>query len=299
MIGNIAPNRDLALLVALATLWGASYSFIKLGVETIPPITLIALRTLIAGTLLLALLRLRGIALPRDRRLWSRFVIQACLNSVLPFTLIAWAEQRIDAGLAVILNATTPIFAFLLTWLMTRHEPANGRKLFGVIAGLGGTCLVVGTEAIGGLGADILPQLAVLAAALCYAGAAIFGKRFGGLDPMLPATGSLLSGAMILLPVSLLVDRPWTMAPSAASLLALGGLSIFSTALAFVLYFRLVQGLGSLATTAQSYLRVPIGIAIGMVALGERPSATAGLGLAAILIGVAAMMPARRRAGEA
>ena len=106
---------ELALLLALATLWGASYSFIKLGVATIPPITFIAARTLIAGAVLLAIIGLRGPAMPRDATTWRRFLFQACLNSVLPFTLIAWAERSIDAGLAVILNSTTPIFTFLLT----------------------------------------------------------------------------------------------------------------------------------------------------------------------------------------
>ncbi len=132
------PNlaRELFLLLVLATLWGSSYSFIKIGVETIPPITLIAARTLIAGGILLAVLRHRRVRLPRDRATWRRFFVQACLNSVVPFTLIAWAEQSVDAGLAVILNSATPIFTFLLTVLMTRHEQVTLRRLFGVMAGL-------------------------------------------------------------------------------------------------------------------------------------------------------------------
>src|SRR3954447_16863591 len=112
---------ELALLLLLATLWGASYSFIKLGVATIPPITLIAARTLIAGMLLLAIMRWRGLGLPKDVATWRRFLFQACLNSVVPFTLIAWAERSLDAGLAAILNSTSPIFTFLLTVAMTRH----------------------------------------------------------------------------------------------------------------------------------------------------------------------------------
>lgn len=125
--------RELALLAVLATLWGASYTFIKIGVETIPPITLIAARTLIAGLVLLAVLYLRGVRLPTDKAVWRRFVIQSCLNSAVPFTLIAWAEQSIDAGLAVILNSTTPIFTLLLTAFVTRHESVTGRKLFGIV----------------------------------------------------------------------------------------------------------------------------------------------------------------------
>jgi drug/metabolite transporter (DMT)-like permease len=112
---------------------------------------------------------------------------------------------------------------------------------------------------------------------------------------MMPAAGSLICGAAILIPASLVVDQPWTLAPSAASLLALLALAVFSTALAFVIYFRLVQTLGSVGTTAQAYLRVPIGVAIGVVALGERLSSTAWLGLACVLAGVIAMtLPARK-----
>ncbi len=148
------PNmaRELALLLALSTLWGASYTFIRIGVETIPPVTLIALRTLIAGAVLLAVIRWRGLKLPRGGAIWSRFLFQACLNSAIPFTLIAWAEQSTDAGLAAILNSTTPIFAFLMTVLITRHEPVTVRKLFGVVAGLAGICLVIGVQALSGLG---------------------------------------------------------------------------------------------------------------------------------------------------
>ncbi|MER8509777.1 EamA family transporter [Mesorhizobium sp. M0199] len=280
---------ELVLLVILAVLWGASYSFIKIGVATIPPVTLIAARTLIAGGILLALIRWRGLTLPGDATSWRRFAFQACLNSVVPFTLIAWAERSLDAGLATILNATSPIFTFLLTALITRHEPATMRKLFGVAAGIAGICLVVGAPALGGLGQQLLPQLAVVAATICYAGAAVFGRGFRGLDPMVPAAGSMLCGAAMLIPLSLAFDQPWTLAPSTASILALLGLSVFSTALAFCIYFRLLHTLGSVGTTSQAYLRVPIGVAIGAVFLGESLGPSAWWGMALVVVGVAAM----------
>jgi drug/metabolite transporter (DMT)-like permease len=286
---------DLVLLLVLSTLWGASYTFIKIGVDTIPPVTLIAARTFIAGSLLMLLVKARGLALPRDRKNWIRFLFQACLNSVIPFTLIAWAEQTTDAGLATILNSTSPIFTFLLMVLIAGHETVAVRKLFGVCAGLLGVCLIVGFEALGGLGREALAQLAIVAATVCYAGAAISGKNFRGMDPMLPAAGSMICGAAILIPVSLVVDRPWTLAPSGESFVALLGLSIFSTAIAFVIYFRLIQTLGPVGTTAQAYIRVPIGVAIGVVFLGEALVPSAWLGLICIVAGVIAMTwPARR-----
>lgn len=299
---NPAPRLglDYALLGLLATLWGASYTFIKLGIATIPPVTLIAARTLIAGLLLLAILRLRGISLPRDRETWKRFLFQACLNSVVPFTLIAWAEYSVDAGLAVILNSTTPIFTFLLTVAITRHEPTTARKLLGVIAGMTGICLIVGLQALNGLGRELISQLAIIVATISYAGAAIFGRNFKGLDPLVPAAGSMLCGTILLIPASLIIDRPWTLEPSTSSILALLGLSVFSTALAFAIYFRLIHTLGSVGTTAQAYLRVPIGVGIGVLLLGESLGPTAWIGFICVFIGVVAMtLPAKPKRANA
>ncbi|TIT55521.1 MAG: EamA/RhaT family transporter, partial [Mesorhizobium sp.] len=246
-------------------------------------------RTLIAGAILFAIIRWRGLALPGDAASWRRFAFQACLNSVVPFTLIAAAERSVDAGLATILNATSPIFTFLLTALITRHEPVTPRKLVGVGAGIAGICLIVGTQALGGIGHQLWAQIAIVAATVCYAGAAIFGRGFKGLDPMLPAAGSMLCGAVMLVPLSLVVDQPWTLTPSAASILALLGLSVFSTALAFVIYFRLIHSLGSVGTTSQAYLRVPIGVGVGAIFLGESLGPTAWLGMGFVVAGVAAM----------
>jgi drug/metabolite transporter (DMT)-like permease len=277
------PNMavELALLLTLATLWGGSYTFIKLGVATIPPVTLIAARTLIAGMLLLVVMGARGVRLPRDAATWRRFLFQACLNSVIPWTLIAWGERSLDAGLATILNSTSPIFTFFLSLAIAGHEAPTLRKLFGVVAGMAGICLIVGVQAFGGLGEQLAAQIATVVATVCYAGGAIFSRGFKGLDSMAPAAGSLLCGAAILVPVSFVVDRPWTLSPSLSSVLALLALAVFSTALAFVLYFRLIQTLGSVGTTAQAYLRVPIGVALGVVFLGETLSPTAWIALAA------------------
>jgi drug/metabolite transporter (DMT)-like permease len=292
-----ALGVELAFLMLLAALWGGSYTLIKLGVATIPPITLIAGRTLIAGVLLLLIMHWRGVRLPRDAAAWRRFLFQACLNSVVPWTLIAWAERSVDAGLATILNSTSPIFTFFLTLAIAHQDAPSLRKLFGVAAGMIGICLIIGVQAFHGLGEQFLAQLAIVAATVCYAGAAVFSRGFKGLDPMAPAAGSLLCGALMLLPISAVVERPWTLTPSGTSLLALLGLAVFSTAIAFVIYFRLIQTLGSVGTTAQAYLRVPIGVAFGVLLLGERLSPTAWIGLGCVVIGVAAMtIPTRKPA---
>jgi drug/metabolite transporter (DMT)-like permease len=280
---------ELALLLLLATLWGASYTFIKLGVASIPPVTFIAARSTIASVVLLAVLLGRGVSMPTDIALWRRFLFQACLNSVVPFTLIAWAEQSVDAGLATILNSSVPIFAFILAFFLAHRQSATGRQLFGVISGMIGICLIVGVQALSGMGRQLTAELAIIAATVCYAGAAVFGRSFQGLDPMLPATGSLLCGAIVLIPISLIVDHPWTLAPSGRSILGLLCLSIFSTALAFTIYFRLIQTLGPVGATSQAYLRVPIGVAISVVFLGETLSPATLAGLVCVIAGVAAM----------
>ncbi len=292
-----ATTFDYVLLVVLAACWGSAYTFIKVAVATIPPVTLIAARTVIAGALLYALMRLMGVALPRDARSWRHFLIQAFMNSVIPFTLIAWGEQTVDAGLAVILNTTTPIFTFLITLAVTRHEPTSARKLFGVVVGLAGVALIIGIGALTsfGLGRTLAAQLGIVFASVCYAGAVIFGRNFAHMHPLLPATGSMLCGAAVLVPASLMVDRPWTLTPSTESLIALGCLAVISTALAFTIYFRLVRTLGSIGTTAQAYLRAPIGVAIGIVFLGEVLSPTAWIGFVCVLVGVVAMtLPAKK-----
>ena len=294
-----APNRavELTLLLVLAGLWGGSYTFIKLGVETIPPLTLITARTLIAGLVLLVVIRWRGLRLPRDPATWRMFLVQAGLNSVVPFTLIAWAERSVDAGLATILSSTSPIFVVLLSCLSVSAERLPGLRLAGIAAGLAGTVLIVGAQAMTGFGEQLWAQLALVAASVCYGGAALFGRSFKGLDPVMPAAGSLLCGALVLLPLSLLLDRPWTLSPSAQSIQALIALSLVSTALAFVIYFRLIARLGSVATTSVAYLRVPAGVLIGMVFLGEALAPTAWAGLVLVIGGVLAMtLPLRSRA---
>jgi drug/metabolite transporter (DMT)-like permease len=284
---------DLLLLAVLSVVWGASYTFIRVGVATIPPLTLVAARTVLASLLLLVVLWQRGVSLPGEPLLWRRFLVQALLNSVVPWVVIAWAERSVSAGLATILNSTSPIQASLITVLVVRHEPVSRRRLFGVLLGLAGTVLVVGADALTSATLNILPELALVAAATCYAGAAVYGRTFRQLDPAVPATGSMLCGAVLLVPLSLTVDQPWRSVPSRSSIVALLALASLSTTLAFVIYFRLVRTLGSVATTAQAYLRVPVGVAIGALTLGEHVTLLGWIGLCCVVVGVAAMTASR------
>lgn len=295
LVPSKVPYVELALLLVLATLWGASYTLIKVAVETVPPLTLMAVRTVIASAILWALVQARGIAIPRDFATWRKFMFQATMNSVLPFTLIAWAEQTVTAGVATIINSAAPILTFLLSWLLLGQAEASLRKLFGTIAGLAGIVLLIGLDALRGFEQGVLAQFALVAATLCYAVAAIYGRNFKGLDSMLPAAGSLLCGAIVLVPASLLFDRPWDLAPSVESMVAIVLLAVFSTALAFVIYFRLIKTLGPVGTTSQAYLRVPIGVFAGVLILGEPVAGSAMIGLVLVVAGVAAITIPRKK----
>jgi len=285
----VAMGTEIALLLALSTLWGASYPLIRVAVATIPPLTLIAARTLIAGSMLLAWLLARRIALPRDPTVWRRLLVQSLLNSVIPFTLVAWGEQSVGAGVATMLNSISPLLTFLAAWLLTRQERFTSWRALGVVTGLGGVVLVIGPAALTDFSGKFLPEFAILVATFCYAGAALYGRSFREMSPAVPAAGSMIVGAAIIIPAALVVDRPWALAPSASSVAALAALAAFSTAIAFVIYFRLVSSIGPVATTAQAYLRVPIGVGLGIAFLGESLSPTGWAGLVCVVVGVAAM----------
>jgi drug/metabolite transporter (DMT)-like permease len=296
-LAGMPPRAPLTplLLLLLSTLWGASYSLIRISVATLPPLTAMAVRTSVAAALLLALMAGRALRLPRQAAVWRRLAFQAVLNSVLPFTLLAWAQQEVEASVAAILNSCAPLMTFL--WLArTGREPAGARKSLGVLVGLAGTALVLGVDALHGVPQRFASEAAILLATACYAAAAVHGRNFDALPPIVPAAGSLACAALVLVPAALVVDRPWTLSPSFASVGALLALAVFCTALALVLYFHLLATLGSVGTSAQAYLRVPIGVAIGVMFLGERLAPFAWLGLAGVVRGVAAMtLPPRRQ----
>jgi len=241
----------------------------------------------------------QGRMLPSSPLVWRNFAIQAAMNGILPFSLIAWGEQRVDSGLAGVLNSTTPIFVFLITWAWTRHEPASLRQLAGTLVGLAGIVAIVGPGVLAaGLDGDGLAELAIVAATICYAVAAIFGRNFAGLPPIMPAAGSTAVSALVMLPAALAIERPWTLpVPSFTSVLALLALGLISTAGAFVVYFRLLGSLGSVGTASVAYLRAAAAVAIGILVLGELPAWREGLGLVLVLAGVAAMtLPAMPQA---
>jgi drug/metabolite transporter (DMT)-like permease len=281
--------RDYALLLALACCWSSTYALTKIGLTSIPPITFISARSLVAASFLLAILRIRGIGMPTDFTAWKMFAFQQVINSTIPFLMITWAQLYVPSSSTVVLASTTPIFAFVITWAVTRHEPATLLKLAGAILGLAGTGVIIGLDAIQGLGTEIVAEMAILLATISFACATIFGLRLTEYHPMVVAAGSLLFGGLVLLPASLVVDHPWTLHPTAQALIATVAMGIFSSALGLMLFYMCLTRLGTLATNAQSYLRIPIGVGLSVVLVGESVPSNLALGLVLVMAGVAAM----------
>ncbi|WP_084029820.1 EamA family transporter [Bradyrhizobium sp. LMTR 3] len=281
--------RDYALLLALACCWSSTYPLTKIGLGSIPPVTFISVRSLIAAGFLLVILRARGLRLPTDGKAWKLFAFQQTINSTIPFLMITWAQQYVAAAPTVVLASTTPIFAFLITWAVTRHEPATLLKLIGAILGLAGTAVTIGLDTLGGLSSNLFAEMVILIATISFACATIFGLKLTDYDPMVVAAGSLLFGGTVLLPFALIVDHPWTLRPTTEALIATAAMGIFSSAFGLMLFYMCLTRLGTLTTNAQGYLRIPIGVGLSVLLLGEPVPPNLALGLVLVMAGVAAM----------
>lgn len=286
---------ELLLLGLLALLWGSSYLLIKVALEGLPPVSLIALRVSLAAAVLLAVVAWRRQRLPRDPGTWGHLLVQSFFNAIGPWLLLAWGQQYVDSGLAGVLNSTSPVFVFFITLLITRHEALSWRKLGGALLGVVGVTLIIGVDVLAGLGQQVAGQLAALAGALLYAWAAVNGKRFSALPATVTAASVLLCATAVVVPAALVVDQPWALRPGLLSLAAAAALALFCTAAALLLYFRLVRTLGSMGVASQAYLRAGVSVLLGIVILGEAFSPVIGLGLLAVILGVAAINLPKKR----
>ncbi|MCA8932934.1 MAG: DMT family transporter, partial [Rhodospirillaceae bacterium] len=221
---------DWATLIALSLLWGGSFFFNQVAVADIPVFTVVVGRVALAAAILHVVVRLAGLAMPGDPKIWLAFFGMGLLNNAIPFSLIVWGQTQIGSGLASILNATTPLFAVLVAHRFTADEKITSARLAGVLVGLAGVAVMLGIDALGSLGSTLdgalAAQLACLAAALSYAAAGVFGRRFRalGVPPLVTATGQVTASSALMVPLMLAVDRPWQMAlPGGEALAALVG----------------------------------------------------------------------------
>jgi drug/metabolite transporter (DMT)-like permease len=283
-------GREWVMLLALAVLWGGSFFFNAVAVRELPSFTLVWLRVAIAAMTLLGVLRLLGQCMPTSGRVWAAFFGMGLLNNVVPFVLIVWGQHHIASGLASILNATTPLFTVLVAHWLTPDETLTPLKATGTAVGFGGAVVMIGPDALAGLGDGVTAELACLAGALTYAFAGIFGRRFKrlGVAPMVTAAGQVCASTVLLLPVMLLVDRPWTLAmPHPSAWAAVLGVGVLSTALAYVLYFRILAAAGATNLMLVTFLIPLTAILLGAMVLGETLMARHLGGMAMIGAGLA------------
>lgn len=301
---NVNPSttmggREWFMLLTLSVLWGSSFLFFALLVAELPILTVVLGRVGLAALALNLLLFLRGTPMVRAMP-WRAFAVMGLLNNVVPFLLFAFAVTRIPSGLAAILNATTPIFTVLAAHALTRDEKLGGSKMIGVASGFAGVVVLVGPGLLADLGqADVLGQASCLLAALSYAFAGLYGRRFRGLAPLHVATGQITASTALVLPFALIVDRFWALPmPSATVWGALAGIALLCTAVAYILYFAILARAGATNLLLVTFLLPASALVLGALVLAEPVTPRALAGMALMGMGLVAidgrMLPGRR-----
>lgn len=280
--------HDWLILGILSLLWGGSFLFGRVAVAELPPFTIVLCRVGGGALILAVAVRAMGLSLPRDAGLWGSFFVIALLSNVIPFSLIVYGQKQVGAGLASILNATTPLFALIVTHFMTEDEKLTPLRLAGVICGFLGVTIMLGPSAVDGLSGPLLAQAAILCAACAYGWAVWYGRRLRKLNPIIAALGQLTAATLVMLPLTAVADQPWTLAlPSLPTLGSLAGLAALSTALAYVLYFRLLARVGAGNSSLVTFLIPPSALLMGILFLGERLTLWQVAGMLGIGFGLA------------
>lgn len=276
------------LLITLSVLWGGSFFFGEVALRELGPFTVVLGRVGIAAVALLAVICLAGHGVPRAARLWGMFFMMGLLNNFIPFSLILWGQTEIASGLASILNATTPLFTVVLAHVLTADERLTAIKFAGVLAGIAGVVVMIGADALKGALTDVAAQALVLGAAVSYALASIYGRRFRDVPPMITAAGQVSASTVLILPVALIVERPWeTTFPGTTTWVSLCGLALLSTALAYIIYFRILRSAGATNLALVTFLIPVSAILLGGLVLGERLEIQHFAGMALIGLGLA------------
>jgi drug/metabolite transporter (DMT)-like permease len=283
-------GNDWLILLALAVIWGSAFMFIGVAVRHVQPLTYVWLRLAIAAAGMWTFIKFTGGKVELSREVWGSMIVLALLNNAIPFALFGWGQTHIASGLASILNAMTPIWGVVVAHFLTHDERMSPRKIAGVLLGFGGVAVMIGPSLLSSLGANALAQLACVTAGLLYALAAVWARRFRsqGISPLSVTTGQLTAGALIMFPVSMIVDRPWLhAAPTLGAWGAIAALALLCSAFAYVLYFRLIDSAGATNALLVTLLVPPVAILLGGLFLGEHlaPQDFIGLGLIALGLG--------------
>jgi drug/metabolite transporter (DMT)-like permease len=250
------------------------------------PFTVVFLRVTLAALILIGVVYISGQRMPASLRTWGAFVVMGALNNAIPFSLIVWGQTRIDSGVASILNATTPIFTVILAHMFTSDERLTLRKFFGVLVGFLGVYIMIKPELKDGFSWRGLGQVAVIGAAVSYGFAGIFGKRLKKTSPVVNSAGMLICSSLMMLPLALIIDSPWSLSPSLEAVAAVFGIALISTVLAYLLYFRILAAAGATNVLLVTFL-IPISaLLLGVGVLGEVIKALEYIGMACIFLGL-------------
>ncbi|MCW8915266.1 MAG: EamA family transporter [Magnetovibrio sp.] len=279
-------GRDLGLLFVLAMIWSSSFTVIKVGVETVPPITLAMLRVVVGAVVLYVWLKAKGHKLPTAPKVWWSFFLIGLLGNAVPFSLINWGEQHIPSGLAAIVIAAMPLAALVLGRVFS-DEVLNARRIVGVLVGFGGVIVLMGPEELLALGDQALRQLAVVIAAICYAIAGILVRKLPTAKPLEHGTGVLIASAAVLVPMSLAFEQPLAVDYTWTSVWAAVYLGVFPTALATVLLIIVIASRGVTFLALNNYLIPLMGVAWGYLFLNEAITAEIITALVMIFTGIA------------
>ena len=288
--------REWLMLVTLSILWGGSFFFVGVAVAELPPLTIVTLRVGLAAITLWIIVLFMGLSLPKSPNVWVAFLIMGLLNNVIPFSLIVWGQTHIASGLASVLNATTPLFGVIVVGLLLVDERATAMKLVGVAVGFLGVVMMIGIPSLDSVKqGTILAQIAILGAALSYAFASVFGRRFKamGLKPIIIAAGQVTGSTALLAPVAFYVDGPLALlGPGSPSIIVWASiltLAVFSTALAYILYFKILASSGATNILLVTLLVPVSAIFLGLLFLNETLQWVNLAGMALIAIGLSAI----------
>ena len=278
--------KEWGLILILSVIWGGSFFFVEIAVSDMSPLTIVLCRVGFASIILLGYVHLSGKQMPASLPMWGAFLIMGALNNLIPFSLIVWGQKHIDSSLASILNATTPLFSVILAHFLTRDERLTVNRTIGILIGWIGVTILIGIDSLEGFGLHVMGQIAVLGAAFSYACAAIYGRRFQGLSPAVVATGMLCGSTIMMVAPALILEQPWTLTPGVITWGALLGLSVLSTSLAYIIYFRVLATAGATNLLLVTFLIPVSAILLGVLALGERPGWNAFGGMSLIFVGL-------------
>lgn len=284
-------TREWALLILLSVLWGGSFFFVGVAVTELPPLTIVTLRVLLAAIALWGIALVMGFRPPTGVKVWLAFLGMGLLNNAIPFVLIVWGQTQIASGLASILNATTPLFTVVVAGLLLPDERATPMKLLGVAVGFVGVVVMIGVPASSG-GGSILAQCAIMAAALSYAFAGVYGRRFKVMDinPIVVAAGQVTASTMVMIPITLITEGAIDLTtPSQATWLSVIALAILSTAIAYVIYFKLLASAGATNLLLVTLLIPVSAILLGSLFLNESLALIHFIGITLIGLGLSAI----------